>query len=313
MPTDINRHRMKACYQPNLLKANLIVIAVIGLLVGGHTLWHRPPDGTQRATTPRMLDSRIMIQDTSQVSHDTTRSAVRSLPSLNPYANRHEKFLGFIRLEPIRIAPEPVVTPPPIYVDEPQIDDIPDLGVVSYALSEGSDTGVFLPETVDIPAYVPPGEDPADRPTPVSRSVRVVYSPKAKVPPIAEMNEKEGYVEVLMLIGVDGKPAYFSCREPDGAPTDGPLFELEVVLKNKQQATLQFYLSDHNTLEYVTVEETPKEYHFAEYLLQVLPEWEFEPAIRDGQPIPSFVLIQYHFCRPSDDDCQELTVSTYPS
>lgn len=309
MPTDINRFRMKASYQRNMLLANAVVWLLVIVGVVGYYLSDRPPDDVRSVAEPRMLDSRIVIQDSSQVSHDTTHAAVRSLPSLNPYATRHEGFMGFIRLEPKRKVAEQVVKiPEPIYAMEPDLDAIPDLDLTSYALSEGTDTGVFLPEVIDVPAFTP-----SVSPPPLSRLVMVIDCLPAEVPPIAEMNGKAGYVEILLLIGKDGKPESFSCRTPDGTSTDGPVFELDVVLKNNQQATLQFYISGHNTLQYVTVQETPKDYYFARNLLKVLPQWQFAPAIRDGQPIESFVLVQYHFCRSGDQDCQELSVRSYPS
>lgn len=294
-----------------MLKAQLIVLLLVGALVGGY---HLSDQGTLTSTEEqsRTLDSRVFVQDTNGVDHDTTRSAIRSLPHLNPYARNHDGFLGFIRLEPKMTLPEPVVIPQPVYTDETDIDDIPDLGIASYALEEGNDTGVFLPELVDIPPHQFVDESAKQDTTLFSRPVMVIHKIQPDVPPVAEMNEKEGYVEILMLVDKQGNPGNFFCRTPTDEDVAGPVLELTVVLKNNSHATLQFFINDHdNTLRYVIIEERPKDYYFADYLLKVLPQWRFAPAIKDGQPVESFVLVQYHFCRSDDENCKEFFLKTY--
>lgn len=214
------------------------------MLSGGLYLSDRPAD-TAVSDAPQILDSRLVIQDTTVIKHDTTREAIRSLPALNPYARQHEGFLGFIRLEPKHATPDPVLIPLPIYADESIVDDTFDQHIVSYSLSEGSDTGIFLPEEFLVSAFE--GLSDTTNLKLMNCPAQRISGDLPKVPPVAEMNRKEGYVEILMLVDQEGRPGFFSCRDGSEADPNALIFQLEVVLKNNTQATLQFSLINRIT------------------------------------------------------------------
>ena len=304
MSPDINRHRMKATYQRNLLVANVIVMGVICVAATALVIVERLDDAV--AWGGQIYGSRRHDADSIVVREE--HRAVRALPSLNPSGRRHDGFLGLVTLRTPEIEPPAVAVPASALgiANQPAMTDDTEI-YTGDSLIIGTGAGDLLMEeemmVYDTEVEIEP-EDTTCKPTDLP--VRVVHKVSPKVPPLAEWNEKEGYVEVLLLVDSAGKPGHFSCRNKDGDSGAAVVFELEAVLKNNDRARLQFYVNPHqNDLLYVSLEERPREYHFADYLLEVLPEWRFAPAIREGRPVASFVIIQYRFCLSGDPDCQE--------
>jgi hypothetical protein len=297
--SDTNRHLMKATYQRNMIMAQLVVIGLCGvaLLVSYIADQARPA----RDPHARVIESSVAIRDTSIIERDSTRHAQHLLPLFNPFARRHEGFLGFATLRLVPDEPSPVSAPTPMAILVPEV--VPDEFNVSYSLTPGADTGLFLPEGVRLSPFLPADTSHKS----VNLPVRLVHSVKPKVPPIATWNNKDGYVEVLLFVDSLGNQQHFSCRKLRQTEASGPAFTLSVVVKGEKTGSLEFYVdSRENNLLYVNLVERPKDYHFADYLMGVLPQWTFAPAVRDSRPVSSFVIIQYRFCRESDPDCHEL-------
>jgi hypothetical protein len=225
--------------------------------------------------------------------------------AMNPYAGRHAGFLGFANLRPRQrshqVSPfaATLSSPGPFASDGPSLllgglKSIETAHIAGQAVGPSSEqSGFFVDTTVDGP----------------TRPVSLIQAVHPRVPPIAQWNKKEGYVEVLLLVDRTGIPRRFSCRAnpPDDPP--GPVFEIETRATGRQPAQLQFYVAPRdNSFLYVRLTEEPREYHFADYLLEVLPHWKFAPAIRDGQPVEQFVVVQYWYCDKDDPNCREIIV-----
>ena len=298
-------------YQRNM---SYSLLCTTGIALGVAFLIFGMDNGIERPMSLVYIND--ITADTSVSVHrkQDVRPAKTMLAAMNPYAKEHQGFMGFVTLRPQAQAPERAV-PKPMAAQAVPEDLTGDDTIFSYSPVAGDDTGLFVGGGGTINALEVGLPDMGDGPgMRINRPVTLVYSPNPNIPPLAEMDEKEGYVEVLLLINPRGEPEFFSCRsKQDSAASAGPVFELEVVLRNQDKTTLQFYIdrSDNsNSLLYVKLEEKPKEYHFAENRLEVLPKWKFSPAVRNGQPVSSFVVIQYHYCNSSDPDCQQLLLKS---
>jgi hypothetical protein len=290
---------MKVTYQRNMIMAQLVVIGLCGLvLLGSYVADQAQP---ARDCHVRVIESSVVIRDTSIIKRDSIRHARHMLPRFNPFAYRHEGFIGFATLRPVSAEPRPVSAPEPVAVLVPEV--VPDEFNVSYSLRSGADTGVFLPEGVRLSQFLPADTSHNS----VNLPVRLIHSVKPKVPPIATWNDKEGYVEVLLLVDSLGNQQHFSCRKHRPPQASGPAFSLDVLGKGGKTGSLEFYVDQReNNLLYVNLAERPRDYHFADYLMGVLPQWTFAPAVRNSRPVASFVIVQYRFCRGADPDCQDL-------
>ena len=310
MHTDINRCRLKASYQPNMMLAQLgalglIITAVVGLLVFDRS--------------PNTVEGQLLLFHAQRSSPDGKGADEISwakegrMKRLNPFAPTHRGFMGFVNLRPQPAGLDQMNILRPNLHDQLTDAVAEESTDLSFSPEVGKDTGVFFagyagtagdqfPATDDLPILLK------------SRPVTLIHSVQPQVPPIAKWNDKEGYVEVLLLVDSTGRPEFFSCNQKTDRTVSEPVFELEAVLKNHDRATLEFYVSPgENNLLYVKLQETPEDYHFASYLLKVLPQWKFAPAIRDGKPVSSFVIIQYRFCYDSNPDCQRLLLKSISS
>lgn len=262
------------------------------------------------STTPK--DSSRATFTNIQINDSTVKTSAQSKPSKRnvdsrPVSNR--EFSGQFGVK-FRIIPDspniprPTVEVPKIYA----LDPTPFVMDEDISISD-IDTGMYG-------AYVPEGADyefelaGSDTSTLLTRGPKLISRVKPKIPPSAVMMGIGGVVDVLILIDPQGNHANFAVHTPDFDDTY-PKFVLDVVLKDGGNATLEFYVDQQtNDLLYVTLKDDPEEFKFAKYLHEVLPQWRFSPAIKDGVPVYSFVYIHYNFCAPEDEDCIEFTFSS---
>lgn len=312
MTSMAHRYYARATYQRNMLIAQLAVIIIAGAAVIGIWLSDTHGDLPSNAATAEGPGG----PGDSDVTAPEAKAGTPYMTLLNPFAGEHAGFLGFDNLRITASLPVPIPISQPETVDgyDDVIFDRTD--VLAYSSDVDADVGYYP----SIGTAVGGGnsfEVLPDTTSPVrtSRPVMVIGRVRPKVPPIARWNDKEGYVEILLLIDSTGQASQFSCRPRTGFTASGePVFELEATLKNGRQATLEFYIdATRNDLLYVQLQEQPKEYHFAEYLLDVLPQWKFAPAICNGRPVSSFVVLQYRFCRESELDCKRLLLKSLSS
>ena len=293
-------NRLQTTYQRNLLCGTAVVIVLSAASAFWLTSLGRKVTAPFRVTRIE----HIAVNDSSAVVREE-HAAVTALARLNPYLNRHRGFFGFVNLVSARAADIPVVTPPAVVTSNPELTvESPDFPP-SYSPIPGDDTGLFLPPNA---ALAPLDFDDQPHP-PVTRPVQLIREIPPDIPSVAQWDNRQGYVEILMLVDSDGRPGYFSCRQKSAAEATGPAFELDIVLTDSSRATIEFFIDDRvNSLKYVELQERPRGYYFAEYLLKVLPEWRFAPAVRDGVPVASFVVVQYMFCLQSDPNCPSLQI-----
>lgn len=293
---------LQKVYQRNMLWA-LMLTLVLAILCCLWTLTLPPePSAVEGFAGKRPLSTQLENRD--DLSSGVVAGTGVPL-AMNPYVGRHAGFLGFANLRPrqrshhVSLITPAMPSPDLFSSDGPSVllgglKSIETAHIAGQPVGPSSDqSGFFIDTTVDAP----------------TRPVRLIHVVHPRVPPIAQWNEKEGYVEVLLLVDRTGMPRRFSCRAnpPDAPP--GPVFEIETRATGRQPARLQFYVAlRDNSLLYVRLTEEPREYHFADYLLEVLPHWRFAPAIRDGQPVEQFVVVQYWYCDPDDPNCREIIV-----
>jgi hypothetical protein len=248
---------------------------------------------------------------------DTVIGARRNIPE---DVDLQDGFLGFTEIRPATEAIPEVVhqVPPEIYALKDEDLFVPDQPI-SFSPIDGKSDTIVIPRDIDlvrtkVPSeiltvadIIPDIEEPKQEL--VNREPTLVYKVLPKVPPSAEMMGIGGHVDVLLLLGPDGNPVGYSAHAEDTVSTEVE-YVYDVVLKDGRRATLEFYVSStDNQLMYVTLEEEPKEFKFAEYLYQELPKWKFSPAIRDSKPVYAFVRLRFNYCAPGDVDCQAVELN----
>jgi len=294
----------RASYQRSYIPAYLLIGTVVVALVFGLRSGEPTIVTLNDARPITVVDMYVPNKETADTS-ETLPGAKQNVPK---YVQHGSGFLGFIDLRPRDVAlPDPLTTvPSEIYAVDPPIlfnEEEP----ISFSPVEGDEDTVVIPADAD---YVWTEFEKAsnDRPEPVNHGVVLIHKVSPAVPPSAEMMGLGGYAEILMLIDKDGNPANYSVRQEDSAYTY-PEFHLDCVLDDGTKATLKFYVdAQNNKLRYVTIKEDPKEFKFAEYVLAVLPDWRFAPAIKDSEPVDAFVRIGINFCLPDDEDCVEIVL-----
>ena len=163
---------------------------------------------------------------------------------------------------------------------------------LSYSPMEGEGYRLEQPDNADFFVATRSFEPPAHGPTRPAQWVRQV---EPKVPPSAQMMGAEGYVEVLLLIDELGRHRRFSAHLEDTIQTH-PEFTMGVTRRDGSTTELEFYVAETgDSLLYVTLKEEPKGYRFADYVTEVLPQNVFAPAIRDGEPVATFVRLGFYF------------------
>jgi len=118
--------------------------------------------------------------------------------------------------------------------------------------------------------------------------LEVIKKQLPEFPGIARIDEKEGFVEVLVHIDIHGRVTPFSCQ-----------------VKDSTENKLEFFVDDEqNDLVFVIFKEDPKGYYFAKNLIDVLPGWVFKPQIEHGVPVDVFVRVKLRYCFYNNEDCR---------
>lgn len=102
-----------------------------------------------------------------------------------------------------------------------------------------------------------------------------------------------GHVAVLIYINQYGGLAPFACKFFIGDSLNDYDYYLE--MPNKK---LHFYIDAEKIMNdkyYMIIDEKPSGYGLAKDLIPLLPKWQFNPARKNGMPIGSFMLIRYYY------------------
>ena len=292
----------RASYQRSYIPAYLLIGAVVVVLAFGLR--------SGEPTIVTLSDARLITVADMYVPNKETADTSETLPGAKqnvPQLVKHGTgFLGFRDLRPDNVDLLDPSTPilSDIYAVDLTATYIPE-DPISFSPVEGDEDTVVIPDDADY-VWTEFEKVSDDRPESVNHGVVLIHKVSPAVPPSAEMMGIGGYVEILMLIDKDGNPANYSVRQEDLAYTY-PEFHLDCVLDDGTKAILEFYVdAQNNELRYVTIKDDPKEFKFAKYVLEVLPEWRFAPAIRNSEPVDAFVRVGINFCLPNDEDCEEI-------
>jgi hypothetical protein len=274
MQRDINRLYAKAVYQRNMLIAQASVVVFVGIVAAAFIASDHPADVTRRNV--RIVESSVVVHDTSVVQRDSTRTARRIAPSFNPYAQKHEGFLGFITLRPKPSVPVHAEAPIVPAITAP--DFTPSDSIVSFSLVEGDDTGVFIPEDVDLWSQRQNSELQV---VPCA----VVAKVDPEYPPYALSIRKEGEVTVELPVTENGRIGVFP-----------PEMEQEYKDRGYRVTNVKYVVNGTVQSGTVAITEDPPGYWFASSLLKVLGKWEFQPFFENGVAVPSLMVVGYSYC-----------------
>jgi len=289
----------RASYQRAYIPAYLMIGVCVLVVIFGIRSGEPTMVTITNARQPVTVVDMYVLNKAKATDSDLFPGAKQNVPRL---VQQGSGFLGFVDLwSSSQSLSEPATTiPSAIYSLDPSAE-FSDNDPISYSPVKGDGDTIVIPVDAD---YVWT-ETPKESPEPVNHGPLLIYKVRPKVPPSAKMMGIGGYVEVLVLIDPDGNQADFSVHTEDSINTY-PEFLLDVILKDGTKAKLEFYIDmQQNDLRYVTIMEEPKEFKFADYFLEVLPEWRFGPAIRNSEPVHAFVRIRFNFCLPDDKDCVE--------
>lgn len=292
-------HELQVRYQRNMLLGMVSATALLVALAITLGQLGRPPAAESHA--PEITEQQPPVSDGSD---DRTVQSGGPAPSmLNPYATVHAGFLGFRDLTP--------QSHNAAAIHIRAVDNRVSYLTVEAFGSIAVDPEMMAGEVYGSDWFTPGGSsNPAgDELRAVNRQVEVIHRVRPKVPPVAQWDGRVGIVEVLLLVDVHGRARWFSCAGSSRTPPSVPSFELAVARTDRDPAVLTFFVDPNaNDLLYLLLDERPSGYHFADYLLHVLPEWRFSPAVVDGQPVDRFVILEYRFCAPDNPECDELLV-----
>lgn len=245
-------------------------------------------------------DSISIISDTCIVYNDNSgfgyglKESFESTRRIRQNIDR--QFAGFVNIKPI-----PDMTVSGIEIKHQGKDKIfmhelaslPDDNIQDLNLSDaGPGTNVSYPGNYwdnDFgygPGIKNPGTEDINCP------LEVIKKQLPEFPGIARIDEKEGYVEVLVHIDINGRVTPFSCK-----------------VKDSTEDKLEFFVDDEqNNLVFVIFKEDPKGYYFAKNLVEVLPGWVFKPQIEHGVPVDVFVRVKLRYCFSNNEDCRNQQV-----
>lgn len=299
---------LKRCHQPNMLKA-LGSVTFVAIAIG--ITMRLTDSGVPQSTmdpAKRRAENQVHV---SQVEKPVEK-ARQQFGSLNPYQKQHQGFAGFNGYKVTHDAPEVrPEKPPKVYALKPSELAVPS-DDASYADVPGDSIGIGLP-TLDTAELLPPVIDTFTQKY-ANQPLELISKKPPVIPWLAQDNEREGRVDVLIYVDTEGKPALYAYR-PSVAETDANDFSIDVILKNKQKARLSFYVdpeNKENQLLCLVVKEDPTDYSFADNLTAVLPEWRFRPRIVNSKPVGTFVIVSFNYCIASKhpEGCPEITLST---
>jgi len=276
VPTDINRHRLKQSYQPNMLKAQFILVVLVGIAVGAYYFSIRDHDAIVRQ--PHKINSSLMLNDSGALENELVRTTPRPVPSLNPYTARHDGFLGFIRLEPTVAVPEQVKISQSLFSDELELAELTSEPILSNSLNQEADTGGYQVAEFEASEFLPQLKT-VPPPILAAREIQVVNRVDPEYPWYAKENGKEGKITVLIYIDSTGALSTF----PNWIAGEG--------IK-----TVEYTVDGESRTANYAFQEDPPEWFFARSFIKVLPEWKFAPRIENGRPVGSLFRIKYTFC-----------------
>lgn len=256
-------------YQRNMLHGLLLTC----LLSVGFGAWVLSFGDNSRKLEPHIpAVSNVVVPDRG-ATDSSNQGTIRNVAGFNPFAARHEGFLGFIDLRPIIEAPTPTIEAQLVYSFELPPSEFDDNGA-SFSLSEGNDTGVYVSDD-----YSAVWDEFEPEPVLASRGIAVAHKIEPEYPFVAQEARKEGTVTVLVYVDSAGALAMF----PEWADGEGiKILEFKV-------------RGERRSINYA-VREEPTDWFFASNVLRVLPEWRFIPKIERGRPVSSLLLITCNFC-----------------
>lgn len=299
---------MKQCYQPNMWKglgAAVFVAVVTGVIL-------RWPSGSLPPAASDPMQKRAVNNVHVAQVEKPVEKAKQQFGGLNPYQQQHQGFAGMNGYKIVRDAPE--VRPearPKVYAIDPATP-VSSNDTVSYADVLSDDVGIGFP-SVDVPDVV---DSPVD--TAVlkyaNQPLELISRKLPEIPWLAQENEREGHVEVLIYVDANGKPAPYAFRATTLQDSSGAYF-LDVRTSKGAEARLSFFVDTAgkaNELLCLVIKEEPTDYSFAKNLTAVLPEWTFKPRIVNSKPVGSFVIVGFNYCVPSKhpEGCPEITLSS---
>lgn len=298
---------MKAAYQRNMVIGQIVATILIVLPMWILTSFSTTPESRSRQTIKNIRTIETLDKLPRTLWIVPPRRNVPNRPrTLNSFRGQIGAKITIIPDN--NSAPRPVQPTPEIYsldLTPVAIDDN-----ISVSDLYSGDTGAYLPEDA---FYTFDNEPDVTAPVGLTRAPVVIHRVRPDIPITAVSMGIGGEVDVLMLIDPTGRPANFAVHalDTDASDDSGPEFILDVVRADGSRSSLEFYIDPQkNDLLYVTLKDDPADFKFAKYLHQVLPEWRFSPALREGIPVYCFVHIHYCFCAPGDEDCSEITLST---
>lgn len=299
---------MKQCYQPNMLKSIGVVTFIA--IVTGVVIRMSSSSLPQAAGDPakRRAENQVHVSQTEK----PVEKARQQFGGLNPYQKQHQGFAGFNGYKIAHDAPEVrPEKPPTVYALKPTDAGIQS-DVTSYADVPGDSVGIGLP-TLDSFDAIPPAADTVTQKF-ANQPLELISRKLPEIPWLAQENEREGHVDVLIYVDEHGKPAPYAFRATTQKDSSGAYF-LDVRTSNGEEARLSFFIDSSGTgndLLCLVIKEEPTEYSFAKNLTAVLPEWTFKPRIVNSKPVGSFVIVGFNYCVPSrhPEGCPEITLSS---
>ena len=294
---DAGLNQLKTSYQAHFLFAWLIVLP----LVFGFGWWAKTLDSPANLSNLKIyvIDKGLTIDSEAKPS-DAVFPARTSVPHGWKQHSEHNGFLGFVG-ERVKIINDRKSVP------QPQPPDVHEIlvgldeeytGDLSFSPIEGDSIGVYIPVYYTFESDEDNGMDAPQLEKSVFQLATIKYQVRPEIPRIAKKYGVRGYVEILLHISKEGKPTSFTNRPYNGEEMSSCDYYLDIVRKNGWKEKLQFYVDDDtaaNTTLWLLVSECPRGYHLAEELIKLLPQWEFNPATLNGEPVESFMFIKYWY------------------
>ena len=291
MNRDINRRRMIAIYQRNMLYAQLVVIAVVAVPIG---LW-----ATFGSEPTQMV--RISVRNVRVDSDAFTPS--RSRPTKRNVGGAPDNSLAFRGQFGIKVSIIPDnPTPAPASRPKPRVHIAELAPVVDSDISVSNDTvgepGPYVPEDAE---YVfdqfPETIATASNIIPCS----VLVAVKPEYPFVARDRGKEGAAGLIVCIDETGKVSLF--------PEDiaHQFREKEIPI---EQMTVKVD-GQKISFNYVVTLEDPKDFFFAKKVAEILPKWVFAPSVVNGQTVKSLIPIGHAFCLTEDCHAEYTVLRNY--
>ncbi|KAA3631294.1 MAG: hypothetical protein DWP97_13395 [Calditrichaeota bacterium] len=252
------------------------------VLSGAFSWWAYSYKLNQTENENELNRSEIVINESTKPT-DTILPAKTSLALWTPYKD-HEGFAGYNGYKIVEESYIPNINHLQIqqsvvsYQSQVQFAD-----VISYSPIEGDELGLYLPKLVETDFFEQNDRINNDLEFKVLRKIDPEY------PMVALDAGKEGKVSILVYVNEYGLLSSF----PDN------------LINSRDERIITYHISKHDSeydFQYIIVKEEPKDWFFADNLLEILPKWKFQPQVENGLAIPEFVIITYDFCLGSNCD-----------